>query len=289
MAEDLNILFKQDEPAGVLDIISIGIKLFFSNIGFIFVGIFIPQLIVLLIGGYIISATGFQFNYSYLNSSYGLYAAVIVFITLVILQSITKFQLGRKFIREENGSKKTASVRNGIKIFLRSILGLLLSILSTVVLTALLVLPGLINLIFPMPNTYFHLNWVHQYKKSNCSQSHAGLINQIKNFWRRAYLVGLISRLIIILGSVILFFSLFLITEFWRIFFGGELFLFFEERMNVLGIIALVSILFFLFFSSITYLCFVVFYDFVSLKKEGYYLKRELDKIISDDTGRAQN
>lgn len=289
MAQDLNSLIKQDEPAGVLDIISIGIKLFFSNIGFIFASIFTPQIIVLLIGGYIISTTGFQFNYSYLNSGYGLYAAMIVFISLVILQLITKLQLGRKFIYKENSSKRSISVRNGIKIFLKSILGLLFSVLSTVVLTALLVLPGLINLIFPITNTYLHLNWVHQYKKNNYPQSHAGLINHIKYFWRKAYLVGLISRLIVFLGSVILFFSLFLITEFWRIFFGGELFLFFEERMNVLGIVALVSILFFLFFSSITYLCFVVFYDFVSLKKEGYYLKRELNNLISDDTGRKKN
>jgi hypothetical protein len=44
-----------------------------------------------------------------------------------------------------------------------------------------------------------------------------------------------------------------------------------------------------LFFSPITYLCFIIFYDFVSLKKEGFYLKKELNKNISDDTSREKD
>jgi hypothetical protein len=289
LAEDIIKFLKQNKPDEILDIIAMGIKLFFSNIGFILLRIFIPQLMLLFVGGYIILTSGFQFNYSYINSKYGLQAGAIVFLLFIIIQSIAKIQLSSKFFYGNYDLGVRDKIFNGINIVIKSIISSLFLIISIIVLTAFLILPGLINLIFPISNTYFHLSWIHQYKRVSFPYPYPRLLNQLRYFWRRAYLVGLVSRLAILLSSAFLFISLIFFAEFWRVFLGGALFLFFEERISTLEIFAAISILFFLFFSTITYFCFIIFYDFVSLRKEGFYLKTELNKNISDDTSREKD
>ncbi len=174
-------------------------------------------------------------------------------------------------------------------IIVQSFFQILFSIISTFTLVLFFVIPSVLNMIFPITSTYFHLAWIHVCKYLSSLETQKSLLKRVHYFWRKSYLVGLISRILLFLTSIVIFISLFIIYEFTRVFLGGELFVFIEDRIFVLKIISSIAIIFFLFFSSITYLCFIIIYDYISLKKDGWYLKQELEKIISDDSCRTKN
>ncbi|MBM4175243.1 MAG: hypothetical protein FJ213_03580 [Ignavibacteria bacterium] len=289
MAKDINTYLEENEPVGSLDFIAAAIKIFFDNIGYIFSRVFLLNLILILLAMFTILQLDFQLNYSYLNSANGIYVVIILIILLISIQSSTRIQLSKRFLLRTDFYSTKIIWYSLPQIIIQSSLQILVSNFSTLVFIVFLVMPAIINMIFPITSTYFYHDWIHYFKVRQSSVMRISLQKQIQHFWWKSFIIGLTSRILLVIAASTVFVSIFLAYEFIRVFLGGELFVFIEDRITILRIIGLFSIIFFLFFSSITYLCFIILYDYISLKKDGLYLKKELEKITSDDSCRKEN
>ncbi len=271
-------LLKRSKPTDSFSIVSLSIKLFFDDFKFYLGKIFLFQLMLSILWLLYIHYSDFEFSYDYLSSSGGIITFVGILLTIAINRTYLKLKIGTKYYIKREEIKISKEIILILQLLLKSIFELLASILSTVILVFAFILPGMINFIYPFIDIYFKFYWVKRFENLNSSLKISELLKFIHGFKLYIFKTVLIWRFLVISVSVILFVSLFVIYEFYRIIFGGELFIFFEDRLRALLIFALLPYFTFLIFNSITYLCYVVMYDYILLKKEGFYIIEKINK-----------